>query len=90
MQKVQAKITRNSGCQTEFSKGDLKNISATMEKLVRQKETFDGQLKEKKNELKKRAGAVEQQMLVVNDKLSRVQVRNYFFGFLEIKKAWKN
>ncbi|KAK2577494.1 hypothetical protein KPH14_003589 [Odynerus spinipes] len=58
-----------------FSEGsiDVQRLLAIKKKILRQKQIFDAQLKEKEKELKQRATVIEEQLVSLNEKLEKVQ-----------------
>ncbi|XP_063988882.1 ribonuclease Y-like [Diachasmimorpha longicaudata] len=69
--------TKSCRTQTDFPDGDVTaeaiKIMAAKKKLMRQKESFDKELREKENALNLRANHIEQQMIKLDEKLAHVQ-----------------
>ncbi|XP_015117254.1 golgin subfamily A member 6-like protein 22 [Diachasma alloeum] len=69
--------TKSCRTQTDFPESDVTaesiKIVAAKRKLIRQKESFDSELREKEEALKQRASHIEQQMMTLDEKLAQVQ-----------------
>lgn len=70
--KHQSVQTRETG---ESIYQEISKISLAQKKLLRQKELFDAQLKQKETELKEQSSLLEKQLLLLQDKLDQAQVR---------------
>ncbi|XP_034943291.1 uncharacterized protein [Chelonus insularis] len=75
---LSSKCIQNNGTQTDTFSHDIilekSKIIAAKKKLLRQRDLYNNRLKDKEAELNKRASKIEEQLIVLNEKLSHAQI----------------